>query len=156
MNVASDEPASSAPISPAENNEYAPSELLAPLLEEWPDLLDLVLAYLDPTDCTLLARVAKPWLAVVLANNLPRAGMRGTVPLDLADFDASVNMLAWAKDNDCLWHTATCALIASGGRLEVLQWAREHDCPWDEWTCARAAGGGHLAVLKWAREHDCQ
>ena len=52
----------------------APSELLAPLLEVWRDVLvKHVLARLDPTDCALLARVGKPWLAVVVANNLPRA-----------------------------------------------------------------------------------
>ena len=50
----------------------APNELLGPLLE-WPDLIALVLTQLDPTACALLARVAKPWLAVVVANNLPRA-----------------------------------------------------------------------------------
>jgi len=32
-----------------------------------------VLERLDPTDCTLLARLVKPWLAVALANNLPCA-----------------------------------------------------------------------------------
>ena len=45
-----------------------------------------VLARLDPTDCALLARVAKPWLAVVVANNLPRAGKGGAVPLKLRTF----------------------------------------------------------------------
>ena len=58
---------------PDDADADAPSELLAPLLEEWRDVLvKHVLSRLDPTGCTLLARVAKPWLAVVLANNLPR------------------------------------------------------------------------------------
>jgi len=38
------------------DDDGAPSELLAPLLEEWPYLMELVLAQLDPTDCALLAR----------------------------------------------------------------------------------------------------
>jgi hypothetical protein len=41
------------------------------------------------------------------------------------------------------------------GHLEVLKWARENDCPWDEETCAFAAQVGHLDVLKWARENGC-
>ena len=48
-----------------------------------------------------------------------------------------------------------CRCAAWGGHLEVLQWARENDCPWDEETCARAAIGGHLEVLQWARAKGC-
>ena len=55
-----------------------PSPLLGGLLEEWRDVLvKHVLERLDSTDCAILARVAKPWLAVVMANNLPRAGKSG-------------------------------------------------------------------------------
>jgi hypothetical protein len=65
--------------------------------------MELVLAQLDPTDCAVLARVAKPFLALVLANNLPRAGKSAGVPLRLRDFVGSVERLAWAKDNGCPW-----------------------------------------------------
>ena len=47
----------------------------------------------------------------------------------------------------------TCANAAHGGHLEVLKWARENDCPWDGRTCAFAANGGHLELL--ARENGC-
>jgi hypothetical protein len=93
--------------------------------------------------------VAKPWLAVVLANKLPRAGMtEEAVKLKVVDFVGSVERLAWAKANGCPWEKRTCALIAAwGGHLEVLQWARQHDCPWDKRTCAWATRGGDLDVL---------
>ena len=137
----------------------APSELLGPLLE-WPDLLGLVLAQLDPTNCALLSRVGKPWLAAVVSRGLPRAGKGGAVPLKLVDFLASVGMLAWAKANWCPGGEGVplgglCSRIARGGHLEVLQLAREQGCAWDHWTCANAAEGGHLPVLQWAREHHC-
>jgi hypothetical protein len=46
--------------------------------------------------------------------------------------------------------------LRCGGRhLEVLKWARENDCPWDEETCMGAAWKGHLEVLKWARANGC-
>ena len=48
-------PPSTAPDDDDDN--AAPSELLEPLLEKWPDLLGLVLAHLDSTDCALLAQV---------------------------------------------------------------------------------------------------
>jgi hypothetical protein len=32
---------------------------------------------LGPKDCAILAQVGKPWLGVVLASNLPRAGKGG-------------------------------------------------------------------------------
>ena len=100
-----------------------------------------MLARLDPTDCALLARVAKPWLAVVLANYLPRAGKGGSVRLKLVDFVGSVRRLAWAKDNGCPWHERNLRTAAEGGHLEVLQWAREHGCLLDRWTCTRANRG---------------
>ena len=140
---------------PVDSEDDAPSKLLGPLLEEWRDPVLVKHVLVDPTDCAMLTRVAKPWLAVLVANNLPRAGNGGAVKLKLVDFIGSVERLAWAKDNGCPWDTKTCMLIARSGQLEVLRWAREHGCDWDEWTCARAAGGGHLAVLRWAREHHC-
>jgi len=114
-----------------------------------------VLSRLDPV-WTMLARVGKPWLAVVLANNLPRAGQRGAVKLKLVDFVRTVKRLAWAKDNGGPWLTmSSCEFAAKGGCLEVLQWAREQSCEWDWRTMDAAAGGGHLEVLRWAWEHDC-
>jgi hypothetical protein len=89
--------------------------LLAPMLEEWREVLvKHVLARLDPTDCAMLARVAKPWLAVVLANYLPRAGQGGAVRLKLVECVGSVERLAWAKDNGCPWHERSCALCRRG------------------------------------------
>ena len=114
----------------ATDDDNAPSELLEPLLEEWPDLLGLVLAWLDPTDCALLAQAGNPWLAAVVSRGLPRAGKRGAVLLKLKDFVGRVETLAWAKDNACPWEEETCALATTGGHLEVLQWARKHGCPW--------------------------
>ena len=106
---------------PEAGEDDTSSELLAPLLEEWRDVLVMhVLSRLDPTDCAILAQVGKPWLAVVLANNLPRAGKGTAVKLKLVDFVGSVKRLAWAKDNGCQWSTQTCAYIAMGGILEVL------------------------------------
>ena len=49
-----------------------------------------------------------------------------------------------------------CASAAGGGHLEILVWARENDCPWNYLTCASAAGDGHLKVLVWARENGCE
>jgi hypothetical protein len=118
-------------------------------------LVTHVLARLDATDCAMLAQVAKPWLAVVLANKLPRAGKEGAVKLELQDFVGSAATLAWAKANGCQWDERTCAQIARSGQLEVLVWARANNCPWDEDTCSHAATGGHLNMLRWARENDC-
>jgi hypothetical protein len=104
----------------------------------------------------MLARVGQPWLAVVVANNLPRAGKRGAVPLKLEDILGSVNRLAWARDNGCPWEGGTCSLLAAGGHVDVLQWARGHGCPWDlrnvviaqRWadTCTCCSGRGRTAA----------
>ena len=155
-----------------------PSALLVPLLEEWRHVfVKEMLARLDPTDCAMLAQVGKPWLAVLEACKLPRAGTEGAIKLKLVDFLGSIKMLAWAKANSgtclltvpggcmecfqnvpgtCLWNlTKTCAAIARRGHLEVLKWARQNGFPWGSSTCYKAALGGHLEVLKWARAKDC-
>ena len=41
------------------------------------------------------------------------------------------------------------------GHLEVLQWARANECSWNASTCANAARKGHLEVLQWARTNGC-
>ena len=93
------------------------------------------------------------------ATDVRRAGefLRGTSENvgGSAASGGDLEMLKWARENDCPWDKQTCADAAMGGHLEVLKWARENGCPWDERTCAFAAEGGHLEMLKWARENDC-
>ena len=48
-----------------------------------------------------------------------------------------------------------CRLAAGGGHLEVLQWARAQECDWDEQTCLEAEEGEHFEVLEWARAQGC-
>ncbi len=66
-----------------------------------------------------------------------------------------LNILKWARKNDCPWDERTCSKAAQFGHLDCLQWARENGCPWDEDTCYRAALNGHLDCLQWARENGC-
>jgi len=147
---------SGTPFRPTEPSpDSSPSELLAPLLEKWPDLFQEVLTRLDATDRAVLAQVGKPWLAAVVDSTLPRAGKSSGVPLNIDDFVWSVGRLAWAKANGCPWTWRVCYVAAKRGRLEVLRWARDHGCPWDDRTCYAAAACGHLEVLRWARERGC-
>jgi len=75
-----------------------PSPLLAPLLEEWSDVLAAeVLPRLPLTDVALFARVGRSSRAAVVASGLPRAGANGGAPLKVEDFVGSVERLAWAK-----------------------------------------------------------
>jgi len=53
------------------------------------------------------------------------------------------------------WDVKTCINAASNGHLELLKWARANQCPWSEETCAYAAQGGHFELLKWARMNEC-
>jgi hypothetical protein len=84
-----------------------------------------------------------------------RTGMLRTGTCDLAAWGGHLEVLKWARENDCPWDEWTCMRAAEGGHLEVLKWARENGCPWGVETCAWAAQGGHLEVLKWLRENDC-
>ena len=53
-----------------------------------------------------------------------------------------LEVLKWARANDCPWGALTCAWAAKCGHLEVLQWARENGCPWNEDTCWAVCGEG--------------
>ena len=66
-----------------------------------------------------------------------------------------LEILKWARSQDCPWDKWTCAAAAEGGHLKVLKWARSQGCTWNSYTCSHAAKGGHLKVLKWARSNGC-
>ena len=44
---------------------------------------------------------------------------------------------------------------AKNGHLELLKWARDNNCPWDAWSHMRAAMNGHLEILKYLHENGC-
>ena len=89
--------------------------------------------------------------AVARAPGLPvgRGGVR------VRGEGGHLEVLKWARENDCPWDEETCADAAEGGHLEVLQWARENGCPWGALTCFAAAESGHLDVLEVVRENGC-
>jgi len=120
-------------------------------------------------DCALLALVAKPWLAVVVANNLPRAKLKPS------DFVGSVAMLACARVGRCRLHPPqvdpsfiACLVSAldTTARRTAFELCLQFNlhrytkangwCPWNARTCALIAAGEHLDVLLWAREHGCR
>ena len=125
----------------------------APGLALCKELVDVfergVLPRLDGMDRAMLGQVGSAWRALVAScPALPRAGLKGGVPLKVKAFVGSVARLAWAKANGCPWergehsHQITsCAIVAGAGNLAVLKWARAHDCPWNEKTCERGWGG---------------
>jgi hypothetical protein len=65
-------------------------------------------------------------------------------------------VLKWLHENGYdILDPDICWSAAQGGHLDVIQWARENDCPWDANLCAEAAEHGHLHVLKGARKMGC-
>ena len=62
-----------------------------------------------------------------------------------------LDVLKWARENDCPWDEDTCWRAAVGGDAK---WARANGCPWNKRTCS-GGGGGHLEVLKWAAPRTC-
>lgn len=57
-----------------------------------------------------------------------------------------------AKDGCCRGYRFMRTLAAEG-RLNVIQWARTNECPWDESVCLKAAESGHLDVIQWVMSH---
>jgi hypothetical protein len=59
-----------------------------------------------------------------------------------------LEVLKYARANECEWNGDTCTNAAENGHLEVLKYARANGCDWNSWTCAYAARNGHLVVMK--------
>ena len=56
---------------------------------------------------------------------------------------------------ETLKYCQTCSRAAEQGNLEMLKWARANDCPWDVVTRQFAGDGEHWDVLEWARANGC-
>jgi hypothetical protein len=67
-----------------------------------------------------------------------------------------ISVLQWLIENryTCL-DAQICAYAAMNGQLELMKWARQNDCPWDMWTCTYAQVWDHRDILQWARENGC-
>jgi hypothetical protein len=136
---------------------------LLDLMERFSNLFEKeILERLEPTDLTMVAQVGRPWLAAVLASDLPRLPNGVSVRLRLSEFCMSIERLTWARANGCPWEVhyrygldSPCALAAQRGHLEVVQWARANGCQWNAVTCHVAAMNGHLEILKWVRANGC-
>ena len=66
-----------------------------------------------------------------------------------------LNLLKWARENECLWDHYTCRNAAMYGHLDLLKWAHENGCPWEDDTVTFAAWNGHIHILQWLAENGC-
>ena len=57
----------------------------------------------------------------------------------------------WEKFNK----NEVCYIAAKNGWLDLLKWARKNECQWNNSVCSYAALYGHLEVLKWAKLNGC-
>ncbi len=86
-------------------------------------------------------------------TGLPAAQLNKDKICETAALGGHLEVLQWAREEDCPWNERTCANAALGGHLEVLKWTLKKGCPWDLLlACERAAGGGNLEMLKWLKE----
>jgi hypothetical protein len=128
---------------------------LAPEEQQMQRLVDQYWAGLiQPTDVNILRFGAKHNILEYCEIGLSRGNSKKQI-CDKAAEHGHLEILQWARSQECPWNACTCAWSAQNGHLEVLQWARDNGCPWNEMTCERAAQNGHLEVLKWARSQGC-
>ena len=66
-----------------------------------------------------------------------------------------LELLKWARDNNCPYDVWVCAGAAMNGHLEVLKYLHENGYEWDAWACTRAAKNGHLEILKYLHANGC-
>jgi hypothetical protein len=66
-----------------------------------------------------------------------------------------LEILKWARSQNCPWDVRTCAGAALNRHFETLKWARSQGCPWDDLTCIHAGLNGHIETVIWARSQGC-
>ena len=117
--------------------------------------VDIVLPALGSLELRMLAGVNTKMRDVVVTNSGEAATTKKEI-LRVATFVRSVSILAWARENGCLWNARTFNAAAAGGHLEVLQWARANGCSWSKRTCLGAMEDGHVELLQWLRANGCR
>src|SRR3954466_14502240 len=126
------------------------------LLELPTDLVRLILSYFARSP---LSRITARFVCRRFRDLLPALSQETRKQARefcrLAATGGYLNLIKWARTNDCPWNATTCSWAADRGHLKVLQWARTNGCPWDNSTSTYAAYGGHLEVLQWARANGC-
>jgi hypothetical protein len=86
--------------------------------------------------------------------NDPRKGPRccysslNNVICAFATESGHLEVLKWARKNNCSWDEETCSLAAAGGYFDILKWARSNGCPWNAHTCSSAASRGYFEALR--------
>jgi hypothetical protein len=128
-----------------------------------PDVLRLILKYLDPVSFNMALRSCKTLKSLCQSLNNPPLRFKSNYAFYLeAAKHGYLGILKWFYDKQSqqnktekLWNEYTCSVAAERGHLEVLQWLREKGYPWNKLTCTRAARNGHLHILQWARQNSC-
>ncbi len=108
---------------------------------------------IQPQDVNLLEFGAKRGLLEYCEIGLSRGNPKKRI-CSIAAKHGHLDILVWARSQDCPWGPTTCSRAAKHGHLEVLKWARSQGCPWNMTTCFYAAESGHLEVLKWVRGYS--
>ena len=74
---------------------------------------------------------------------------------NFAAMRGSVRLLKWARENNLVWSSHTCACAAFHGHLPALKYLHENGCPWDSNTCHFAVLHKHWDCLKYAVDNKC-
>jgi hypothetical protein len=90
-----------------------------------------VLPLLDATTRALHGRCGQACRDAVLRSpKLPCAGRTVGVKPKVKECIVYVQLLAWAKEDNCRLGAMVCSRAAQSGHLQALEWAREHNCKW--------------------------
>ena len=111
-------------------------------------VISRIFPYLEISAISLLKCLNREYRDMFIENEI-------NIGLSAEYFTQNIELLKWARSNNCPWNKQVCSIAAMNGHLEVLKWSRNNGCPWDEEVCSNAAMNGHLEVLKWARNNGC-
>ena len=111
-------------------------------------VISKIFPYLEISAISLLKCLNKEYRDMFAENEIE-------TKLSLEYFTQNIELLKWARSNNCPWNKQVYSNAAMNGHLEVLKWARDNGCPWDKRVCLYAMENGYLEVLQWARDNGC-
>jgi hypothetical protein len=138
------------------------------LLDLSTDMLDKVVAHLDPDDELATALACRKLRDAVRGSKAVNASAsRRTLSTRVRSLLGSLGKLRWGVACGAPLSEALFSRVAGRGDLRMLGWLRARGCRWPpaedgmfafknfSGACAEAARGGHMAVLRWLRAIGC-
>jgi len=114
------------------------------LFESFPaEISDIIVSLVGDVALVIMTNVCLAWKTIILKSFCERIITKNKF-INHAAKMGYLDIIKWARENNCCWDSSTCSSAAEMGYLDIIKWVKGNGCQWDSSTCSSAALGGHL------------